>query len=943
RYFIGHSLGECTALYCAGLLGFDETMRLVLKRSSLMKEASEKTAGEIMAVFKNGEECSGLIKASGAEDVYIANKNSENQTVISGNPGGISVLIDYLKKEKVLYKKLPLSGAFHTPLFSSASQGLKSYLTDLKFRDTDYTRIISNVTARPYPQDEEKVKELLVKQVVSPVEFIESAGYACSKGASTFIEAGPAGILTGLMKNINCGARFSKTAVEPKKGEQSSLDETRELICTWIKEDKEKIMTSDITGNSSIEKKNLTGESRSAEITPLSRDDAGFREYLENHRDEVERVLHDEYRKYKLLKELERRDNFEFYSGSVVISGVSIGLPGKSREMFSDDNFDCILKGENRIDLLETRDLDRQLDKNITRVNKKPDGNAVFQELKSADEVVQLAGQPGHFNKLDYGIEFENDKSDALAMAAGIEALRDAGIPLVPQSRKTSTGSFLFSGYTLPEEMQETTGVIRTSIFAGFDSIIDEIERYTFSRNVAGPYRLFEQLYYYIMETVKDDDIKRRLTDWFSALKKQGADEDYSFNRNLLLKMGFMGAPQFAQMIKAKGPNTQINSACASLTQGICMAEDWIRAGRCERVIVTGSEAVDPERLGQWLYSGFLAIGAATVEKNVSDAAKPFDTMRNGTIIGSGAAAVIVERADTVQGRGRTGQAEILGTVTGNSAFHGTRIDISHIENVMKKMITGAEKRHGIAKDEYTRSMVFMSHETFTPAVGGSAQAEINAIKGTFPAHYKNIVISNTKGYTGHTLGGGLEDPVMIKSLQAGVAPSIANLKSVPEEFSDLSFSKGEKRGYDYGLHFSAGFGSHFSMLFVRRLEETSAENPAHLEWLKKISGYERPELSLINKTLCIKSQETGAVKALTSKDEREKVIPVVNIQFREDKTAEAVSAAAGNKPAELPAAETGPEAVDATTIKAGIKDVIAEQTGYTTDMLEDELDLEAD
>ncbi len=932
RYFIGHSLGECTALYCAGLLGFDETMRLVLRRSSLMKEASENIPGEIMAVFKGWKDTSELIKEAGAEEVFVANKNSDAQTVVAGRTEGISALIDLLKKRNVIYKKLPLSGAFHTPLFSGASDGLRSYLSGVKFNETDYTAIISNATAKPYPQDEAAVKELLLRQVISPVEFIESVRYACSNSAPCFIEAGPAGILTGLLKNISAGVKFSKAAVNHKNGEHASFEETRELILEWTKQNRETLMTSKPEDNASAIERTTTGKSPAIKINSLSGDDPGFREYLENNRDNVESLLYDEYRRHRLLKEFEKIEQFGFYPGSIVVSGVSIGLPGKSREVFSDDNFNCILKGENRIDLLANEDLKMQLAKKITRINKKSDGSAVLQKLSNEDEVVHLAGQLGHFDRRDYGIEFENDKSDALAMAAGLEALRDAGIPLVPVKRKTSTGSYLFSGYALPDEMQETTGVIRTSIFAGFESLIGEVERYTMHKNANGPYRLFEQIYYLVMENVRDEEIKGRLTEWFFSLKNQGFEKDYSFNRNLLLKMGFMGAPQFAQMIKAKGPNTQLNSACASMTQGICMAEDWIRTGRCERVIVTGSESVDPENLGQWLYAGFLAIGAATVEKNVSAAAKPFDALRNGTILGSGAAAVIVERADAVKNRGRAGQAEILATVTGNSAFHGTRIDVSHIAGVMNKMITRAEKMHRLNREEYTRSMIFMSHETFTPAVGGSAQAEIDAIKGTYPGHYKNIVISNTKGYTGHTLGGGLEDPVMIKALQSGVAPAIANLKNIPREFSDLTFSRGDKKSYNYGLHFAAGFGSHFSMLFVKRINETAADNPVYLEWLKKVSGYEKPELALINKTLCIRSQGNDDIKSIPLIEEPVKPLHTADVKTMEKKSEPEVSINTENTPA-----------ADTSSIKETIKNVIAEQTGYTPDMLEDDMDLEAD
>jgi acyl transferase domain-containing protein len=135
RYFIGHSLVECTALYCSGILGFDETVKLVLKRSSLMKETSENIPGEIMAVFKDWKAIAELIEKNGLKDVYIANKNSDRQTVVSGKPGSISEFTGHLKSRGIIYRKLPLSGAFHTPLFSSASEGLRAHLAGVRFRD----------------------------------------------------------------------------------------------------------------------------------------------------------------------------------------------------------------------------------------------------------------------------------------------------------------------------------------------------------------------------------------------------------------------------------------------------------------------------------------------------------------------------------------------------------------------------------------------------------------------------------------------------------------------------------------------------------------------------------------------------------------------------------------------------------------------------------------
>ena len=113
-----------------------------------------------------------------------------------------------------------------------------------------------------------------------------------------------------------------------------------------------------------------------------------------------------------------------------------------------------------------------------------------------------------------------------------------------------------------------------------------------------------------------------------------------------------MGHSQFAELIGARGPNTQVNSACASTTQAVALAEDWIRAGRCRRVVVVAADDVTSDTLLGWLGAGFLATGAAATDEVVEEAALPFDRRRHGMILGMGAAAIVVESAEAARERG---------------------------------------------------------------------------------------------------------------------------------------------------------------------------------------------------------------------------------------------------------------------------------------------------
>ena len=140
-----------------------------------------------------------------------------------------------------------------------------------------------------------------------------------------------------------------------------------------------------------------------------------------------------------------------------------------------------------------------------------------------------------------------------------------------------------------------------------------------------------------------------------------------------------MGHSQFAEFVGARGPNTQINSACATTTQAVSLAEDWIRAGRCSRVIIISADDVTSDHVIDWFGAGFLASGAAATDEVVTDAAIPFDRRRHGLIIGMGAAALVVESAEAARERGIQPICEVLSSVTANSAFHGTRLDVQHL------------------------------------------------------------------------------------------------------------------------------------------------------------------------------------------------------------------------------------------------------------------------
>ncbi len=935
-FYIGHSVGEYSALYCAGMIDFNTAMNLVMSRSEFMASAAKANPGGIMVLFEGAKKTEEIIRASGISGIWAVNKNSEKQTAVAGTTPGIDQFCGYLKTQGITHKKLALSAAFHTPLMQPAADNMAKVLADIEFNVEHADKIISNVTAAPYPKDADTIRTQLARQIVSPVEFVQSVIGVHAAGSRTFVEMGPGRLLCNLLKHISIEEVEVLPTADAKMGELAAFENAAEKFAA---KPEEMMRALPVTPATPDRGPDPTPEPvRDVPADLLS--DVGFKAFMQENNDLVQAALKREYDLFRQKKAMEEADNLGLYTGDVCLAGVAIGLPGTANRVFNEDNFDQILAGTNMIEPLTQDEKAKIVDMNITRVFKEPNGNARFVDIVRTKDVIQLAGKLGYFDLTgEYGISRKFDLADELAMAAGLEALKDAHIPLVKGYKKTSTGSTIPNGLVLPEEMQETTGVIMTGVFPGLETLLHQLNAYYYHKFYVKPYDELENIYYHLMQHLTDREMKEGITQWFFKIcERRKTYGSFKFERNLLFDIVALGGAHFAQLIRAKGPNIHLNGACASTTQAVGTAEDWIRTGRCDRVIIIGGEGATTQAQMPWVGSGFLAMGAATSKEVVAEAAKPFDSDRDGTILGSGAVGLVVERADCIKQRGLNGQAQILGSFIGNSAFHPSRIDVDHLAGQLRKFVDRVEKRHGISRSDIAEKMVFMSHETYTPARGGSASAEVTALKQAFPNDFGRITITNTKGYTGHTLGAGIEDAVMVKGLQKGIFPPVANLVHVPEEFSDLNFAAPGNKDYQFGLHFSAGFGSHHAFLMVQRLEENKVENnEVYKAWLAKITGSDDPMLAVVNKTLCVFPRDTKQPRANRIQDtDQNKAGEAAAPGHTEDLAAQSRS----GETAAAPTQNGQPAKKD---VLPEITDLIAEQTGYTVDMLEPDLDLEAD
>src|SRR5260221_3958037 len=196
----GLSLGEFTALAAADVVSFDDGLRMVQSRGRFMQEACDATNGGMASILNMDDAAlaAGLREA----DVDIANINCPGQVVISGDKEKIAKAIE-LAKEKGAKRAIPLvvAGAYHSRLMEGATIKVADALAGLRMQ-LPKVPVVSNVTARPAGGIAE-IKELLVRQVTSPVRWSESMQWLVGEGFTRFIELGPGNVLSGLMKRIN--------------------------------------------------------------------------------------------------------------------------------------------------------------------------------------------------------------------------------------------------------------------------------------------------------------------------------------------------------------------------------------------------------------------------------------------------------------------------------------------------------------------------------------------------------------------------------------------------------------------------------------------------------------------------------------------------------------------------------------------------------------------
>ena len=984
----GHSLGEYAALMSAGILDMDGALRAAAARGTEMGSVEIEDKGLMASVTAPYDRIAEILSEI---DGYViaANKNSPKMTVIAGETEPVKAAMSRFEGEGFNCVILPTSHAFHSRIVAPANEPLKRFLENLEINWPSIP-ITSNVDGKWYPMDNggDSKAEILAKlapQMASSVEWTSQIETMYESGARIFIEVGPKRALTtfasqiledkkvlplatnhpkagGIATFLNALGALAVAGRVPKWPDKNSPHLTPEFragpieasnskeVKTPLKERSRPLPTTggeivvtspapkaEVSVNPDSEKIAFVGNlisSKTGYPAQFCQGNVDMRSVLGMDDMQIQSVVSSVNQNFETDPDWDisaaktpaditrwitstqtspsnsRLTKFDDRSDDpYVITGISLGLPGGER-VFDEGNFEKLVRGETCISEVTDDYKQRLLDKNIVRLIKGRDGTVGMEAAKEFGDIPQLAGLKSAFDPCEeFGFDEKVlaawDISTQLACAAGLIALRDAGIPLTPVEQTGKGGLRLIRSWQMPSAYRDRTGVVFSSCFAGHQMAAKHA-------------------------------------------KSNGDDGEGRFDRRYLFQILNMGHSQFAQHVGIRGPNTTINIACASATGAFSVAEDWLSNDRCDRVVIISADDVTGDDLWDWLGAGFAASGAAATSNVVSETALPFDKRRNGLIMGMGAAAFVVERKSQSDARGVKPMAELLGTRISNSAYHGTRLDVDHVAETVDSFVSEMEEKWGLDRHKIAPNTAFFSHETYTPARGGSAQAEVMALRKTFGDSTDSIVIANTKGFTGHPMGVGIEDASMFYGLMTGRIPPIANHKETDPELGNLRLSKGgDYSNLQYGMRFGAGFGSQIGLSLVRKCEfdEPRINKNKLLQWNKLQSGTEKLDLRVLqNKLVAYVDGENnlhGGIQGEEYVSASDLEAPVVIAPKVEQKP----------EPVEIKQPESKVEPVvtkpNVSVVASDTTDtviaVVVEHTGYPADFVELDQDLEGE
>jgi len=347
----GHSLGEFAALTTAGVLSLEDGLKVVITRGRAMAELPSGVQSSMAAVFTSSEIVKNTLDEISIEDVSISNYNSTSQIVISGEVSALEDAVKIFSDKGIRALKLNVSNAFHSKFVAHAEEKLKTFLKSIEFRSPQIP-VFSNVTGDAYSENPEEIKNVLIKQITSPVRWVDETLNIYQHGGRKFIEIGPKKTLffftkDNLKQHKEIEVNFTLSPKSPEEEHIHKIIEKLQPIKLKSSVGTVKTPTPSFNGQKpseivkisrSLLKQNILSSNDELEkIRQLP----FFNEFLEEQKEILSSVLIHGFQNYlkKYQPSLENQYNINgirFNAAPVVITGVGIGLPGKNRKVFDE-------------------------------------------------------------------------------------------------------------------------------------------------------------------------------------------------------------------------------------------------------------------------------------------------------------------------------------------------------------------------------------------------------------------------------------------------------------------------------------------------------------------------------------------------------------------------------------------------------------------------------
>jgi acyl transferase domain-containing protein len=416
-WVMGHSLGEYGALVAAGAMPFADAVEASAARGREMTRVSLGDNGwmaAVLAPLAGGEET--LAEVDGY--VVAANINSTSQAVIGGDAAAVARAIEVFTAKGFQAFRLPVSHAFHTRIVAPAAEPLRRMLNGIRVTPPRLP-LVANVTGERYAEDVEAIKDMLAKQIASPVQWVKGLQTLYAEGVRTFVEVGPKKALKGFTDDV-LGAKPDVISLFTNHPKTGAIQSFNQALCGLYAAGygRPAARAADVrpiaSNRAAIGVPAAAAPAPARASAPLasgpgevgggynvSASTPAQAPASQASLDALAQLLAQVLHGASHPQRLEPDDRNAPPKGSVVVTGAGLGLPGAEKAVMDPSNTARVLRGEQFIDLLPERFRVQMARKHVTRVVKSEDGSGRFETIDDTADVIKLAGRPGRQRTTD--------------------------------------------------------------------------------------------------------------------------------------------------------------------------------------------------------------------------------------------------------------------------------------------------------------------------------------------------------------------------------------------------------------------------------------------------------------------------------------------------------------------------------------------------------------